>query len=352
MKYKISSVILALTMIFALAGCSSAPADASSSNGGNTNAAMTMVGVSVTGTAETNPYGSALESRLKEQGYSVELAYSGSGQQVKQISDMVSDGASLLIVESEDVNAVKKALESVSVDVSAVHVIALDTPVQSSSVNAYVGVDFADLGKQQAEYVVNALKLDSLPEECDPLTIEFVGDQTSGTQKALEGAMSVLKPYMDEGTLEVLSGNTTANSIEAADANAWATELFSTTYLDTDLNAVLCFGDQQGEAVVDAVFSSYQGNIFPTVVTAGNSARSVEYLSKHYLGMVTTTDTKSIIDNTIAAVTAIVDASGKPIHEQLTAVTAITTTDYQAALLDSGLYTANDDGTFTKNESK
>lgn len=348
MKYKILSVILALAMMFALAGCTSSSGD-TSSTGGNGNTAMTMVGVSVTGTADTNPYGAALESRLKEQGYSVELAYAGNGQQTTQISDMVSDGAALLIVESEDAAAVKKALESVSVDVSTVHVIALDTPVESDSVNAYVGVDYADLGRQQAEYVADVLKLEARDEEDDPLTIEFLADQSGSSKKALEGAMSVLKPYMDKGMLQVLSGSITADAIETADAGAWAADLFSTVYSDTDLNALLCFGENQGEAVVDAIFSGYKGNIFPVITTAGNSALSLEYLSKNYIGMLSICDSGDIADNAVEAVAAIANASGKPIHEQLTAATAVTGSDYQSLLVDSGLYTANEDGTFTRN---
>lgn len=194
MKYKVLSLLLAFAMLLSLTACSGNTPDASTSNGnGNSNAAMTLVGVSLSGTSETNPYGSALETQLKDVGYSVEIAYAEEGDQIKQISDMVNDGASLLIVEPEDDEAVKSALESISVDVSDVPVITIDSSIDSEIIRTHVGKDYAQLGKVQAQFAVDTLKLDARDEEDAPLTIEFLADKSGCGEKALKGAMSVLK---------------------------------------------------------------------------------------------------------------------------------------------------------------
>lgn len=347
MKYKVFSLLLALAMVFSLAACSKSEEGGSSA--GSSNTAMIMVGIAMTGSEETNPYGAKLESRLKDVGYSVEIAYSDKGKQTDQISDMVKDGASLLIVEPDNIDDLKKALESISVDVSDVSVIALDAPVDSASVNAYVGVDYQDLGKQQAEFIAETLQLENMDEDDDPLSIEFLSDQSGCGEKALAGALSVLQKYLDEGKLEVLTDNTTASSIEAADATEWAASIFTTTYESEDLNAVLCFGREQGEAVAEEVFHSYTGNVFPLIASVGNSAKSVEQLSRGYMGMVSTWDTDEVINEIVDAVAAVVNSAGKPEREHVVTSTAITHSNYEALLIESGLYTANEDGTFTKN---
>lgn len=346
MKYRFLSLLLALAMLLSLVGCGSGSGD--SSENAKNNAAMIMVGVALSGSQETNPYGAALESSLKQVGYTVEIAYAGSGDQISQISDLVTDGASILIVEPEDGDAVKSALESISVDVSDVPVIALDSSISSDTIRTHVGINYTELGKQQAQYIADTLNLEKMDEEDDPVTVEFLADESGCAEKALSGAMSVLKPYLDSGHLKVLSGNTTAASIETEDPSAWASKLFSTSYADTDLNAVLCFGEDQGTAVVDAVLAGYTGKVFPLIASCGHSEQSVQYLTQNFIGMLTLSDTDSIVTKAVDSVATIVNKSGTVNKEQLTEVTPVVLKDYKAQFIDSGLYTANDDGTFSR----
>lgn len=340
MKCKILSLMLALAMVLALTGCTG-------SNESNT--AMTLVGVSLSGTADTNPYGKALEQKLTEVGYSVEVAYAGDGDQVSQITDMVNDSAALLIVEPQDGDSVKKALESISVDVSAVPVITIDSPISSDIIRTHVGIDYEELGKQEAQYIADTLMLAERDEEDEPLTIEFVADKSGCAEKALAGAMSVLQDYVDDETLKILSGNTTAESIETADISAWASDLFTSTYADTNLNAVLCFTPDEGVKLVDTIFTNYTGTVFPLIASADDSAEAVTALTNYYLGMMTIVDADEVVNKTVDAVNEIVSKSDTVAKEQPVVMSAVTLDNYKEILLDSGLFTANEDETFSKN---
>jgi putative multiple sugar transport system substrate-binding protein len=338
MKKKICATVLALSMIFSLVltGC----------NGQGESSAMVMVGVSMTNEENSSEAGERLKTELEEAGYTVELAYARSGsQQSEQISAMVDDGAKVLIVDAVDTAAAAETLESITVDVSDVAVISYRDPLDSDASDVYVGRDYYELGKLEAEHIVDRLLLET---RNNSITLELVAGKGTSGEQAVAGAMEVLEPYITAGTVEILSGNTTAAQCQTDDAAKWAETMFSTTYAEDELRAILCLGEGQVLSVVDAIQTSYTGTIYPVVAGADCNAEILQYMSRGMLDMVTYSDADELIEQTVETVQKVVSGSSID-KEYLTQNTAVTTETYQELMVESGLYSINESGAFEKN---
>lgn len=339
MKNRGLAILLALSMIFsvALTGCGTE--DSSS--------AMIMVGVAMANEEASSDAGEAIKTQLEAAGYTVELAYADSGSaQASQISAMVEDGASILIVDPVDTDVATETLESITVDVSDVPVIAYRDPLESDDVDAYVGRDYYEMGKQQAEEIVTKLGVET---RNDSITVEMVAGKGSSAERAVQGAMDVLQPYIDAGTVKILSGNTTASSCQTDDAATWTKQMLADYYAEEELRGILCLGEGQVVEVMDTILTNYTGIILPMVTGADCTPECLQYMSQNLLDMVSICDNDELISKTVDTVLNIVNAPDSVKKETLLENTAVNAENYTQLLVDSGLYTANDDGTFTKN---
>lgn len=307
---------------------------------------MIMVGLALTGQEQSTGAGESVQASLEESGHAVELAYAQSAEeQSQQINDLVKDGAAVLVVHPVDSLALEKLLSSGQSDVSSVTIIACGAPVCAECVKAYVGPDLYDAGRQQAEQVVKELGLAESSGE--KFTVELVAG--NGGTRALEGAMEVLSPYVESGSV-VISGGSDAESCCTQDAAGRIQTLCRSSYSNQELNAVLCLGEGQAEQVVEALKGCYGGTSWPVVTGYGCDERSVQYLSAHMLSMVTYPESLDCAQLTEKAV-SIASASEGEVQDELTPCTAVTRSDYKERLVDTGLYTKNEDGSFTKNEA-
>lgn len=328
---KISAALLALSMLLVLCSC------------GQSNA-MIMVGLSMTSADQSAGTGESVQATLEEAGHAVELAYAQSAEeQSQQINDLVKDGAAVLVIHPVDSVEVEKLFSSGKSDVSDVTVIACGAPICSDCVKAYVGPDVTEAGRQQASRVVQELGLAEQGDE--KYHVELVAG--NGAQRALEGAMEVLQPYVDAGRV-VISGGSDVESCCTQDAAGRIRSLCKGAYARQELNAVLCLGEGQAEQVVAELKSSYTGASWPVITGYGCNETSVEYLAAHMLSMVTYPEELSADQLTEKAV-AIASASAEEIQDALTPCTSVTANDYKKLLVDTGLYTPNEGGTFTKN---
>src|SRR5439155_20129752 len=123
--------------------------------------------------------------------------------QVNQIENQITKGAKLLIIASIDGTAITTQLQEAAD--KHIPVIAYDRLIRNSpNVDYYATFDNYKVGVQQATSLLNGLKLDSAKA---PVNIElFAGSPDDNNATFFfNGAMSVLKPYMDKGTVKVLS---------------------------------------------------------------------------------------------------------------------------------------------------
>jgi len=203
--------------------------------------------------------GNAVKSQLEEQGFTVDLQYAEDDipTQVSQIENMITKGAEALIIASIDGTTLSEVLQTAAD--ADIPVIAYDRLIRDSeNVDYYASFDNFVVGQQQAWSVLNGLgltELDGTPIEgapAGPFNIElFAGSPDDNNATFFwDGAMDVLKPLIDDGTLVVQSGQT---SFQQAATLRWDGEAAQSRMEDI-LTANYSDGTQ-----VDAVLSPYDG---------------------------------------------------------------------------------------------
>jgi putative multiple sugar transport system substrate-binding protein len=159
--------------------------------------------------------GNNVKAKLEAMGYKVDLQYANDKvpDQQQQIESMLNNGAKALIVASIDGTALTTQLADAGTD--GVKVIAYDRLINGSpNVDYYVTFDNEKVGIQQGTSLLTGLGiLDEAGQETGekgPFNVElFAGSPDDNNATFFyNGAMSVLKPYIDNGTLKVASGQT------------------------------------------------------------------------------------------------------------------------------------------------
>jgi putative multiple sugar transport system substrate-binding protein len=153
-------------------------------------------------------------------GYKVDLQYANDKvpDQQQQIESMLNNGAKALIVAAIDGTALTTQLADAGKD--NVKVIAYDRLINGSpNVDYYVTFDNQKVGVQQGTSLLTGLGiLDASGKDTGkkgPFNIElFAGSPDDNNATFFfNGAMSVLQPYIDKGTLKVVSGQTSFQQV-------------------------------------------------------------------------------------------------------------------------------------------
>src|SRR3954466_9695709 len=154
--------------------------------------------------------GNNVKSALEKLGYKVDLQYAENDipTQINQLENQITKGAKLLIIASIDGTAITTQLQEAAD--KHIPVIAYDRLIRNSpNVDYYATFDNFKVGVQQATSLLTGLKLlkeDGSPGDAKgPLNVElFAGSPDDNNATFFfNGAMSVLKPYLDNGTLVV-----------------------------------------------------------------------------------------------------------------------------------------------------
>jgi putative multiple sugar transport system substrate-binding protein len=194
--------------------------------------------------------GDNIKAALEKLGYKVDLQYAENDipTQVNQIENQITKGAKLLVIASIDGTAITTQLQEAKDH--KIPVIAYDRLIRNSpDVDYYATFDNFKVGVQQATSLMAGLKA---RKPAGPFTIElFAGSPDDNNATFFfNGAMSVLKPEMDNGTVSVKSGQKDFATVailrwDPATAQSRMENLLTTTYT--------------GGAKVDGVLSPYDG---------------------------------------------------------------------------------------------
>jgi len=186
---------------------------------------------------------------FKEKGYQTDLQYAEDDipNQLAQIENMVTKGVKVLVIAAIDGTTLSDVLQKAAD--KGIKVIAYDRLIRNSkNVDYYATFDNYQVGVLQASYIEKALDLKGGK---GPFNIELFGGSADDNNAFFfyNGAMSVLKPYIDKGKLVVRSKQLGMDKVatlrwDGATAQARMDNLLSAYY---------------GNAHVDAVLSPYDG---------------------------------------------------------------------------------------------
>jgi putative multiple sugar transport system substrate-binding protein len=256
-KRAILSLIAAGAMVASLAACSGGSGgDSGSGEGGG---ALIGVAMPTKSSERWIADGDAVKKALEDQGYKVDLQYAEDDipTQVSQIENMITKGAEALIIASIDGTTLTNILSDAAD--AEIPVIAYDRLLMDTeNVDYYATFDNELVGNQQAWSVLNGLgltELDGTPIEgapAGPFNIELFAGSLDDNNAFFffNGAMDVLQPFIDNGTLVVGSGQTT---IEQAATLRWDGETAQSRMED------LLTANYSDGSKVNAVLSPYDG---------------------------------------------------------------------------------------------
>lgn len=212
-----------------------------------------------------NRDGAYLDEQFKAAGYNTIVTYSDNKneQQVNDIQNMLSQGVDLLIVAAIDGNGLNTVMNDAGA--AGVPVIAYDRLIMNDNSSYYVSFDNYTVGKLQGEYVRDALQLDTA---AGPFNMEFTAGDPADNNAGyfFNGAMDVIKPYIDSGKVIVKSGQTAFDQVAT---DQWQTDValdraqtvLASYYSDgSQLDAWLCSNDSTSLGVTQAIQADYAGS--------------------------------------------------------------------------------------------
>ncbi len=392
MKKKLLGALLSVAMVASLlAGCSGSAPAADDANATQAEAPVSdsaeaeapapaadgsKIGISMpTQSLERwNRDGAYLDEQFRAAGYETVLTYSDNdaGKQVNDIQNMLADGVNLLVVAAIDGEALNTVMDEAAE--AGVPVIAYDRLIMNDAVSYYVSFDNYTVGTLQGQFVVDQLDLDNAGDKV--YNIEFTAGDPADNNAGYfyQGAVDVLQPYIDAGTLNVVSGQTDFDSVATAQ---WSTDtaleraqnILSSYYADgTQLDVWVCSNDSTALGVAQAITSDYAGS--NTVLITGQDGDEAN-LKNVVDGIQTMTVYKNVSNESIVTL-ALAQAmlNGEEIGESLIPsfgidcafdtesyetsaghkcpsfllVPSVITKDNLQELVDTGLYTMDDDG--------
>ncbi len=307
-----------------------------------------------------NQDGSNMEEQLKAAGYEVDLQYASNDvqTQVSQIENMINGGCTVLVIASIDGESLGTVLETAKA--ANIPVIAYDRLIMGTdAVSYYATFDNYMVGTKQGQYIIDTLDLDNA---AGPCTMEITGGDAGDNNARFfyNGAMDLLKPYIESGKIEVKSGQVDFEKVATA---SWATEnaqsrmenILSTNYADgTNLDICLCSNDSTALGVENALAANYKGK-YPIITGQDCDVANVK-------NMIDGKQSMSIFKDTRTLAAQVVKMVGQILKGETVEVNDTTTYDngkgvvpsylcepvfadinnYKEILLDSGYYTEAD----------
>ncbi|BBF42551.1 L-arabinose-binding periplasmic protein precursor AraF [Lachnospiraceae bacterium KM106-2] len=355
-KVVISMLCIALAACM-LCGCSK---DSKKTSGGNGKGGLIGVAMPTKDLQRWNQDGENMKKELEKAGFEVELQYASNdvATQVSQIETMISNGCKVLVIASIDGDSLGTVLKQAKD--AKIPVVAYDRLIMNSdAVSYYATFDNYNVGTKQGQYIEDKL---GLKEGKGPFNLEiFTGDPGDNNANFFyNGAMDVLKKYIDNGKLVVKSGSTKFADVATAE---WSTEkaqnrmdaIISSNYNNgTKLDAVLCSNDSTANGVTNAIDSA-GWKTYPIITGQDCDITSVKNMIAGKQSMSIFKDTRKLASKTVEMVEAIMKGTKAPVNDTKTYDNGkgvvpsylcepvfADKSNYQKLLIDSGYYKESD----------
>jgi len=303
--------------------------------------------------------GSNMVKYFNEKGYKTDLQYADDDipNQLAQVENMVTKGAKVLVIAAIDGTTLSDVLQKAAD--KGVKVIAYDRLIKGSkNVDYYATFDNYQVGVLQASYIENALKL---KEGKGPYNIELFGGSPDDNNAFFfyNGAMSVLKPYIDSGKLVVRSKQMGMDKVstlrwDGAVAQARMDNLLSAYYTKDRVDAVLSPYDGLSIGIISSLKGvGYGSPQQPMPVVTGQDAEvpSVKSILKKEQTATVFKDTRELAKVTVGMVDAMMAGKTPEVNDTKTynngvkvvpsyllKPVSVDASNWKQTLVDSGYY--------------
>ncbi len=287
-----------------------------------------MVGISMPtkSSARWISDGESMVKYFKEAGYKTDLQYAEDDipNQLAQIENLVTKGAKVLVIAAIDGTTLSDVLQKAAE--SGIKTIAYDRLIKNSkNVDYYATFDNFQVGVLQASSLVDALKL---KEGKGPFNIELFGGSPDDNNAYFfyDGAMSVLKPYLDSGKLVVRSKQMGMEKVgtlrwDGAVAQARMDNLLSAFYGKDKVHAVLSPYDGLSIGILSSLKGvGYCSAEQPCPYVSGQDAEapSIKSILRGEQYSTVFKDTRELAKVTVSMVDALLSGKQPPINDTKT----------------------------------
>jgi putative multiple sugar transport system substrate-binding protein len=304
--------------------------------------------------------GNNIVKQLTEKGYAPDLQYADDDipTQLSQIENMVTKGAKVLVVASIDGTTLTDILAQAHA--KGIKVIAYDRLIRNSpDVDYYATFDNFQVGVIQGTSIEQSL---GLKDGKGPFNIELFGGSPDDNNAYFfyDGAMSVLKPYIDSGKLTIGSsqqGMETVGTLrwDAATAQSRMDNILSAYYSDKAVDAILAPNDVIARGVISSLKGVGYGTgerKMPVITGQDAEAPSVKSIIAGDQTSTVFKDTRDLAKVTVDMVDAMAAGTEvtvndtksynngvKVIPSYLLKPVLVTKENYKQILVDGGYYT-------------
>jgi putative multiple sugar transport system substrate-binding protein len=324
-----------------------------------------MVGISMPTKTSTRwiSDGESMAKVFQDLGFDTDLQFADNDipNQLAQIENMVTKGADVLVIAAVDGSTLSDILQKAHD--AGVLVVAYDRLiVKTPNVDYYATFDNFGVGVIQGTQLLEGLGLtpgEKAPDGVGPFNVELFGGSPDDTNAFYfyDGAMSVIQPFIDDGTIVIPSGQMGMDKVGtlrwlAATAQSRMDNLLSANYTDKKIDGVLSPYD--GLSI--GILSSLKGVGYCTAeqkcpVVTGQDAE-VASVKSMIAGEQTYTvfkDTRELAKQTATMVVAALNGEEVPVNDTKTYDNevkvvpsyllipySITIDNYKELLVDSG----------------
>ena len=304
--------------------------------------------------------GESMVKAFQDAGYTADLQYAEDDipTQLSQIENMITSGVKALVIAAIDGTTLSNALDNAAA--AGIKVIAYDRLIRDSgSVDYYATFDNFKVGVQQAESLVAGLK--ERFADVKPWNVELFGGSPDDNNAFFfyDGAMSVLKPYIDSGKLVVRSKQMGMDKVgtlrwDGAVAQARMDNLLSAFYGKEKVHAVLSPYDGLSIGILSSLKGvGYCTAAQPCPIVSGQDAEipSVKSMLKGEQYSTVFKDTRDLAKVTANLVDAVLAGKQPEINDTKTynngvkvvpsyllKPVAVDASNWKKVLIDSGYY--------------
>lgn len=308
--------------------------------------------------------GNSMVEQFEAAGYEVDLQYAEDDipNQLAQIENMITKGVDVLVIAAIDGTTLSNALENAHF--ADIKTIAYDRLIRDSEyVDYYATFDNFKVGVQQANSIVDGLK-ERFP-DVSPWNVELFGGSPDDNNAYFfyNGAMSVLQPLIDDGTINIVSGQSGMDTVgtlrwDGAVAQSRMDNLLSAHYTDEVVHGVLSPYDGLSIGILSSLKGvGYGSGDLEMPIVSGQDAelQSIKSIIAGEQYSTVFKDTRELARVTVGMVDALLQGGEPEINDTetynngvkvvpsyLLEPVSVDASNYQSIVIDSGYHSKDD----------